>query len=88
MYCKCGGLIKPDIVFFGEQLPKSFYSAPQTVAQADLAIIIGTSLKVNPFAYLAQIIPPEAPVILINRDDVLGDRNRKLWMKGDIQENV
>lgn len=80
MNCKCGGLVKPDIVFFGEQLPKSFYSAPQIVGKADLAIIIGTSLKVNPFAYLAQIIPPEAPVILINRDDVLGDKNRKLWL--------
>ena len=28
---KCEGLVKPDIVFFGEQLPKRFFSAPKMV---------------------------------------------------------
>jgi NAD-dependent SIR2 family protein deacetylase len=55
------------------------------VGECDLAIIIGTSLKVNPFAYLAQIIPSSTPVVLINRDDVMEGRNRKLWLKGDIE---
>lgn len=49
--------------------------------------MIGTSLKVNPFAYLAQIIPSDVPVVLINREDVM-DRNNKLWLEGDIQENI
>lgn len=86
-HCACGGLVKPDIVFFGEQLPQAFFAAPKIVSKCDLAIIIGTSLKVNPFAYLAQIIPKEVPVVLINREDVL-QRDRKLWLEGDIQENV
>lgn len=68
MLCSfCHEYVKPDIVFFGEQLPAQFFEAPSIVAKADLAIIIGTSLKVQPFAYLAQIIPSNAPVILINR---------------------
>ena len=89
MRCKeCEGLIKPDIVFFGEQLPESFFSAPATMKKADLAIIIGTSLQVNPFAYLAQLIPKSAPIVLINRDDVVHRKDLKLWMEGDIQDNV
>lgn len=67
MYCECGGLTKPDIVFFGEQLPKEFFKAPELVGKCDIAIIIGTSLKVMPFAYLAQIIPAQVPIVLINR---------------------
>lgn len=82
------GLVKPDIVFFGEQLPKEFFNAPKIVGEADLAIIIGTSLKVMPFAYMAELIPPTSPVILINRDDVLPQRDYKIWLEGDIQENI
>jgi len=71
MTCECGQYVKPDIVFFGEQLPAKFFAAPQIIEQCDLAIIIGTSLKVMPFAYLAQMIPNNVPVLLINREDVL-----------------
>lgn len=67
-------------MFFGEQLPKQFFEAPAIVAKADLAIVIGTSLRVNPFAYLARIIPADAAVLLINREDVLEDRDGKLWL--------
>jgi NAD-dependent histone deacetylase SIR2 len=74
MICECGEYVKPDIVFFGEQLPASFFAAPKLIDECDLAIIIGTSLKVMPFAYLAQLIPQKAPVLLINREDVLESR--------------
>lgn len=43
-----GGLVKPDIVFFGEQLPARFFDlAEPDFAQCDLLIILGTSLKVR-----------------------------------------
>ena len=42
-----GGYVKPDIVFFGEQLPERFFSLAQSDFSAcDLLIILGTSLKV------------------------------------------
>lgn len=57
--CRCGatpgcrGLVKPDIVFFGESLPARFWaSVPQDFADADLLIVLGTSLVVHPFASL------------------------------------
>ena len=42
------GVLKPDITFFGEELPPYFYKTLQTdVDKADLVIIMGTSLKVG-----------------------------------------
>ena len=50
---KCSGLVKPDIVFFGESLPEAFFRhAEQDFPEADLLIVMGTSLVVNPFASL------------------------------------
>ncbi|XP_072277849.1 NAD-dependent protein deacetylase sirtuin-3, mitochondrial [Pyxicephalus adspersus] len=43
----CGGLIKPDIVFFGEQLPARFFLHLTDFPSADLLIVMGTSLEVR-----------------------------------------
>lgn len=56
--------------------------------KADLVIIIGTSLKVMPFAFLAHMIDEKIPVVIINNEDSLSARKDKLWMKGDIQDNI
>ncbi len=48
----CNGLVKPDIVFFGEQLPQDFFLNRTLPAAADLCIVMGTSLSVQPFAGL------------------------------------
>ena len=48
----CGGLVKPDIVFFGEPLPKRFFElAEEDFPQADLLIVMGTSLAVQVFFF-------------------------------------
>ena len=64
MNAKFGGLVKPDIVFFGEQLPRRFYElagipvhpgmdcSDSDFASCDLLIVMGTSLVVQPFASL------------------------------------
>lgn len=47
------GVVKPDIVFFGETLPERFQVlADRDFVQADLLIIMGSSLVVQPFASL------------------------------------
>lgn len=43
----CKGVIKPDIVFFGEELPQHFFMYLTDFPMADLLIIMGTSLEVN-----------------------------------------
>ncbi|KAM4677738.1 NAD-dependent protein deacetylase sirtuin-3-like isoform 2-T3 [Discoglossus pictus] len=46
--CKiCSGFVKPDIVFFGEDLPQSYHKVVQDFPKADLLIVMGTSLAVD-----------------------------------------
>ncbi len=46
--------MKPDIVFFGEALPERFWEAAEVdLPAADLLLVMGTSLVVQPFASLA-----------------------------------
>lgn len=74
---RCKGLVKPDIVFFGEGLPAKFFESREVIAQADLAIIMGTSLSVAPFAHLPQLIQDNVPRLLINMERV-GDLGTRL----------
>ncbi|XP_022644035.1 NAD-dependent protein deacetylase sirtuin-2-like isoform X1 [Varroa destructor] len=64
---KCKGIVKPDIVFFGENLPERFYRlADEDFAKCDLLVIIGTSLQVQPFAGLVDRVHSAVPRLLIN----------------------
>jgi len=68
---KYGGLVKPDIVFFGENLPPRFHNLLKEDFQScDLLIVMGTSLAVQPFASLISRVPEECPRLLINREKV------------------
>ncbi|KAL8742680.1 MAG: hypothetical protein Q9190_004875 [Brigantiaea leucoxantha] len=72
----CNGLIKPDIVFFGEALPGDFFQNRTLPSAADLAIIMGTSLTVQPFASLPGFCSEGTPRVLLNLERVgsLGSR--------------
>jgi len=69
---QCNGLVKPDIVFFGESLPDSFRQNTPKIAQANLVIIMGTSLTVQPFASLPGYALDGVPRVLINLERVGG----------------
>ncbi len=64
--CTCGGVIKPDVVFFGEQLPDMFYSYLRKPPMADLIVIMGTSLNVFPSAQFALDLAARVPSVLVN----------------------
>lgn len=62
------GIIKPDIVFFGESLPRRFHdSIKSDENEADLVLVMGSSLKVNPVRSIVGRIRPDTPMVLINR---------------------
>lgn len=66
---ECSGLVKPDIVFFRENLPTRFFQLMQTdFPKCDLLLIMGTSLTVQPFAMLINNVPSTCPRLLINRE--------------------
>ncbi|KAI6127157.1 DHS-like NAD/FAD-binding domain-containing protein [Pisolithus sp. B1] len=66
----CGGLAKPDIVFFGESVPDKFRASEPSLQEADLLIVIGTSLTVHPFASLVYSVPEDCPRVPINLVEV------------------
>ncbi|OCL14538.1 NAD-dependent deacetylase sirtuin-2, partial [Glonium stellatum] len=86
----CGGLVKPEIVFFGEQLPADFFRNKELPAAADLCIIMGTSLSVHPFAGLPQYCSDSVPRLLINQEQVgtLGSRTDDVLLLGDCDVGV
>ncbi|KAF9186712.1 NAD-dependent protein deacetylase sirtuin-2 [Haplosporangium sp. Z 767] len=69
-YCKrCSGLVKPGITFFGESVPRRFTMMAETdFEQCDLLMVLGTSLKVEPFNRLIGKVSPKCPRLLINRE--------------------
>jgi NAD-dependent deacetylase len=55
-HCECGGLIRPGIVWFGEQLPdEPWQAAVEAVSTADLVVVVGTSGLVYPAAALPDV---------------------------------
>lgn len=68
---KCRGLVKPSIVFFGENLPSRFFnSLPEDFEKADFLIVLGTSLVVQPFASLVDRVNENVPRVLVNMERV------------------
>ncbi len=64
-----GSLLRPFIVFFGESVPM-IEPAIKEVSEADIFVIIGTSLNVYPAASLIHYVRTEIPVYLIDPNDV------------------
>ncbi|KAI2469644.1 SIR2-domain-containing protein [Annulohypoxylon bovei var. microspora] len=66
------GVMKPDITFFGEELPDEF--SQRLVKHdrdiVDLVVVIGTSLKVAPVSEVVPYLPPHIPQIYISRTPV------------------
>lgn len=78
---KCGSLLRPGVVLFGEMLPHETWSrALHCVQESDLLLIIGTSLQVHPVNQLPSM--SKGKVVLINREDVRATNVFDLVLKG------
>jgi len=66
---QCGGILKPNVVFFGEMLPSDQMDEGLTfAAQCDVLLVVGTSVKVSTAVWIAhQAISSGADLIVINR---------------------
>lgn len=86
----CSGLVKPDIVFFHEAMPSLFYDRRELVDRADLALILGTSLQVHPFASLPSLVRDGVPRVLFNMERVggLGSQADDVLELGDCDTGV
>ena len=76
-----GSLLRPFIVFFGEAVPMISVAATEA-SEADIFVIIGTSLNVYPAAGLVQYVRPGVPVYLIDPKPVSAGPNVMQIQKG------
>lgn len=63
--CARGAQLRPHIVWFGEEVP-ALYDAARIAQQADIFVVIGTSLQVYPAAGLMAYAPPDIPMFYID----------------------
>lgn len=63
--CELGSQLRPHIVWFGEEVPM-METAVDITEQADIFVVIGTSLAVYPAAGLVHYVPPTKPVFIID----------------------
>ncbi|XP_052065410.1 uncharacterized protein LOC127705184 isoform X2 [Mytilus californianus] len=88
----CPGIVKPDIVFFGEDLPQRFYLYLRDMIQTDLVIVMGTSLEVQPFAGIIDTVKYGVPRVLFNWNAVgpfkNGKRSQDVVASGDLIGSV
>ena len=82
--CSCGGIIKPDVVLYGEALrEETIQGAVDSISGADLLIVGGTSLNVYPAAGLLRYFQGEH-IVQINRDPTPFDAQADLLIQEPI----
>lgn len=76
--CNCGGIIKPDVVLYGEALPEdAVYGAIDAIGKADMLIVGGTSLSVYPAAsFIGYYNGDKDNLIVINKTYIDGFPNQ------------
>lgn len=84
--CSCGGIIKPDVVLYEEELDQEVISgAINAIRQADMMIVAGTSLTVYPAAGLVNYFRGKY-MVLINRDATSMDASCDLVIHDKVGE--
>lgn len=83
--CECGGVIKPDVVLYGESLPTAAVKgAVKAIVEADMLIVGGTSLTVYPAAgFIGYFRGRAENLIVINKTKIDGFANQ---LNGSIGE--
>lgn len=73
----CGGILKPDVVFFGENVPpQRVERCRELVGAARSLLVLGSSLTVmSGLRFVRQAAQTRKPVLIVNRDHTRGDRH-------------
>ena len=87
---KCQGILKPDVVFFGEMLPQdTLMSAQRESEKSDLFIVIGSSLVVYPAAYMPLYAKQSgAKIVIINMGDTGHDDIADVFINAQAGETM
>ena len=86
--CECGGIVKPDVVLYEEGLDENDINrAINAIAEADVLIIGGTSLVVQPAAGLIRFFDGRR-LVVINKTPTSADDEADIVIKGSIGETL
>lgn len=87
-FCRCGGAIRPDVVWFGEMLPeKTFEIAVRHTRKADIFLVIGTSGLVYPAASLPSLARESGALLVeINPEKTDISRSADYYLQGKAGE--
>ncbi len=88
-YCDhCGGLLKPDIILFGEQLPSAIMNEAQAlIDEADLIVVAGSSLEVMPAASMPiPALNAGAKLIILNNEPTYLDIRADFVIRDDVAD--
>ena len=77
---RCGGVLKPRVVFFGDSVPRPVVDAAfRATDAADVLLVVGSSLAVfSGYRFLRRAVERGAPVAIVNRGPVRGEEHAKL----------
>ncbi len=81
----CGGMMRTDVVLFGDQMPSVFNEAMQELEDTDLLIVIGSSLMVSPVNFMPRLVKD---LVIINRDPTGGDSQAKVIIRESIGKTM
>jgi NAD-dependent deacetylase len=86
--CACGGVMKPNVILFGEQLPLDVLTAArQDTTDCDLMVVIGSSLTVEPVSDLPSMaLGHGARLIIVNYEPTYLDRRADVLIHADLAE--
>ena len=86
----CAGLLKPEIVFFGEYVPISKFSEAAAIVQrADALLIAGSSLVVNSgIRLLDKAARRKMPIVIVNRGATKGDARATVKINDGTSETL
>jgi NAD-dependent SIR2 family protein deacetylase len=85
-HCECGGLLKPDVVFFGENVPVTRVAeAREALACADALLVAGSSLMVySGFRFVRAAYEAGLPIAIVNRGRTRSDDLADLKIERDV----
>ncbi len=86
----CEGLVKPDVVLFGELLPpEAMAEAEALAARADLMLCVGSSLEVYPVAGLPSVtLSRGGNLAIVTKGPTPYDGDAELRLEGDVAEDL